>query len=69
MADEVTPLDPLDELLKAHVAKMGEILTSSVDKTDALCNESLLGVKKRTGLRSQALDRALASIGIVEATV
>ena len=65
MADEV---DPLEALAKSHLERMQEIADSGFAKAEALCDESLLNVKKRAGVKSAILEKALSSLGIVEPT-
>ena len=63
MADEV---DPLESLLTAHVNRMQEITSAGFAKSQQLCDQSLASIKKRTGVRTSALDKALESLGIVQ---
>lgn len=63
MADEV---DPIAEIIKSHVANVNAIMADGIAQTQALCEESVSSVRKKSGLRSQLLDQALASIGITK---
>ena len=66
MADEVIEDDnQLKSLFESHTQRMHEIFSNGYAQSNALCDEAILGVKSRSGLRSKVLDKALASLGIV----
>lgn len=67
MADEIDPLAAaMATLAESHVNKMQEIFQMGMEKSQALCDETLTSIKNNTGRRSAVLDKALAALGITE---
>ncbi len=64
MSDTTTEVDPLQAVLESHFAAMKEISAGGLAKSQELCDETLLGIKKNAGLRSKMADQALAALGI-----
>lgn len=65
MADEI---DPLEVLVKSHVERMAEITNAGITKSQALCDETMLAIKAKAGMRSSLLDKALEALGVVANT-
>jgi len=67
MADEVTDIETrMQALMEQHITRTHDIIQSGYEKSKALCDEALLGMKKRSGIRSQVLDKALEQMGITQ---
>lgn len=65
MADE---LDPIQELATAHTKRMQEISDESFEKSKELCDDVVSTVRRHAGLKSDLLDKALATLGIDDNT-
>ena len=62
---EPTPeVDPIEQLLKDHTAKLKEISAAGFQKAQQLCEESLDSIKKHSGMKSAVLEKALTALGI-----
>jgi hypothetical protein len=67
MADEVDDLETrMQTLMEQHITRTHDIIQSGYEKSKALCDEALLGMKKRSGVRSAVLDKALETLGVVQ---
>ena len=65
MADEVNDLETrLQTLIEKHITRTHEIIQSGYDKSQAMCEEAVNGFKRRSGVRSAVLDKALESLGV-----
>lgn len=66
MADEVEePADTqFESFVKEHLKMIGEISQQGYEKSVALCDESLVGIQQKSGLKSALLDKALETLGI-----
>lgn len=67
MADEVDDLETrMQTLMEQHITRTHDIIQSGYEKSKALCDEALLGMKKSSGVRSAVLDKALETLGVVQ---
>lgn len=65
MENEVNELETrLQALVEKHLARTHEIIQAGYDKSQAICDEAIGGFKRRSGVRSAMLDKALKTMGV-----
>lgn len=63
-ADEIDAT--VQTLLDAHVKQMGAMLEQGYEKSLAMCDQQLEGIKRKAGQKSDMLDKALTNLGITD---